>query len=127
MSERTGAAAQQRGGWKQWTPAQALRELKSWRRSGMPLERYARQRGIGAQRLRWWRDRLEAPSGRAADHCASTPNLVPAIVTAPLLSVGGAQVALRMEGGLTVEIADVHTVPAEWVGELIAAIVRAKQ
>lgn len=34
--------------------------LEAWRRSGLPLERFARQRGFVSQRLRWWRRKFES-------------------------------------------------------------------
>ncbi len=34
--------------------------LEAWRRSGLTLERFAKQRGLVAQRLRWWKQKLEA-------------------------------------------------------------------
>lgn len=34
----------------QWSEVEARGVLEAWRRSGLPLERFAKQRGIGAQR-----------------------------------------------------------------------------
>lgn len=44
----------------QWSEVEARGVLEAWRRSGQPLERFARQRGFVPQRLRWWRRKLEA-------------------------------------------------------------------
>ncbi len=33
--------------------------LEAWRRSGLPLERFAKQKGLVAQRLRWWKQKFE--------------------------------------------------------------------
>ena len=41
-----------------WSEVEARGVLEAWGRSGSPLERFAKQRGIVAQRLRWWRKRL---------------------------------------------------------------------
>ncbi len=52
-----------------WSEVEARGVLESWRRSGLPLERFARQRGFVPQRLRWWRRKLERQDhqpGRAA-------------------------------------------------------------
>jgi hypothetical protein len=38
-----------------WSEVEARGVLEAWRRSGLPLEAFARQRGFVAQRLRWWR------------------------------------------------------------------------
>lgn len=32
--------------------------LEAWKRSGRPLEVFAKERGLVAQRLRWWRKKL---------------------------------------------------------------------
>lgn len=58
-----------------WTEVEARGVLDAWRRSGLPLERFAKERGIVAQRLRWWRKKLN----RAARALAAgpTPALLP--------------------------------------------------
>ncbi len=131
MSERketTQAGIQTtRGGWKQWTPAEARRALSAWRKSGLPLATFARERGIGAERLRWWRNRLGAGSGLAAAKPPPEPRLVPAVLSAPLLSLSTAAVAIRLPGGPVLEIADVREVPPEWVGVLMAALSKASR
>jgi hypothetical protein len=38
-----------------WSEVEARGVLESWRLSGLPLERFARERGFVAQRLRWWK------------------------------------------------------------------------
>src|SRR5262245_26823824 len=38
-----------------WSEVEARGGLDAWRRSGLPLERFATQRGFVAQRLRWWK------------------------------------------------------------------------
>jgi hypothetical protein len=41
-----------------WSEVEARGVLEAWRRSGLPLEKFAKQRGLVAQRLRWWRKKL---------------------------------------------------------------------
>ena len=50
-----------RGGWRQWTEAQAREALGAFRRSGLTASAFARQRGVSVHRLQYWRKRLEAP------------------------------------------------------------------
>ena len=38
-----------------WSEVEARGVLDAWRKSGLPLERFAKQRGFVAQRLRWWK------------------------------------------------------------------------
>lgn len=63
-----------------WTEVEARGVLEAWRRSGLPLERFAKQRGLVGQRLRWWRKRL-ARTDRALASSA-TPALLPVRLTA---------------------------------------------
>lgn len=42
-------------GHARWSEVDARGVLESWRRSGLSLERFAKQRGFVAQRLRWWK------------------------------------------------------------------------
>lgn len=44
----------------QWTEVEARGVLEAWRRSGLPIERCARQRGLVPQRLYFWRKKLLA-------------------------------------------------------------------
>jgi hypothetical protein len=44
---------------KPWTRGQAAAFLRRWRRTGLTLGAYCRQRGICAERARQWRARLE--------------------------------------------------------------------
>lgn len=63
----------------QWSEVEARGVLEAWRRSGLPLERFARMRGFVPQRLYWWKKKL----GVAAVGNASTPApaLLPVRVT----------------------------------------------
>ena len=79
MGEQRGTT---RGGWRQWKPKQAERALAKWQASGLPLEAYARQRGVTAQRLRWWRERLGEWGGDGGVGGGTEARLVPAVVTA---------------------------------------------
>ena len=63
----------------QWSEVEARGVLEAWRKSGMLLERYARQRGLVPQRLRWWRDRLETVDARRA--LLAAPAVLPVRVT----------------------------------------------
>lgn len=58
-----------------WSEVEARGVLEAWRRSGLPLERFARQRGFVAQRLRWWKQKI----ARAEKAIATTaaPALLP--------------------------------------------------
>jgi hypothetical protein len=42
-----------------WSEVEARGVLEAWRRSGQSLESFAKQRGLVAQRLRWWKAKFE--------------------------------------------------------------------
>ncbi len=59
----------------QWSEVEARGVLEAWRRSGLRLERFAKQRGLVAQRLRWWRDKMDFTEKAAA--MSKPPALLP--------------------------------------------------
>jgi hypothetical protein len=112
-----------RGGWRKWTPTQAKEALKAWQASGLPLETYARQRGVSGQRLRWWRERLgdshqSAPNGGEA-------RLVPAVLVGAPVPMASPVVTLHLPGGVALEVADATAVSPDWVAAVVGALARA--
>jgi hypothetical protein len=62
----------------QWTEVEARSVLDALKRSGLSIEKFARSRGLVAQRLYWWKKKL----GIRADKSMSTaPALLPVRVT----------------------------------------------
>lgn len=59
----------------QWSEVEARGVLEAWRRSGLPLERFARQRGFVPQRLYWWKRKLADADKTPGP--TSTPALLP--------------------------------------------------
>ena len=41
-----------------WSEVEARGVLEAWRRSGLSMERFAQQRGLVTQRLRWWKKKF---------------------------------------------------------------------
>ena len=125
MSEQNETTQEKKGGWKQWTKAEARQVLAAWRKSGLPLGAFARERGVGAERLRWWRKRLSEPAAVKRKKKATAVRLVPASVSVPLVDLGhGADVSIRFPvTGPVVDIPNVRRVPAAWVSELLAPVV----
>ena len=105
--------------WRQWTAAEARRVLKAWRASGLPLATFARKRGLCAERVRWWRQRLG--DGHAPRE--ELLKLVPAVVTGLPPSTANTALTVRA-GDVVVEIADVSAVPPAWVSALVSGIAR---
>lgn len=78
---------------------------------------YCQRRGYQAQRLSWWRKRLEAPPSEA--HEAAAVRLAPAVVT------GSARMAVVVTigaDGIRLEIDDPAAVHPAWIAELAEAL-----
>ncbi len=102
---------------KHWDKKTAARALRAWRASGMSVTGFARANGLGAERLRRWGKRVEGgEEGTTAGVAAM--RFIPAAV------IGAARVVVRLPGGVEVE-GDAAALPAEWVGGLARALVKA--
>jgi hypothetical protein len=102
---------------KHWNERTAARVLAAWRESGMSLSGFARANGVNAQRMSWWRKRMEAATGATAGSVAPLA-FIPAAV------VGATRLALRLPGGVELE-GDVAAIPVEWVAALARELGRA--
>lgn len=119
MGERKKKPAR-RSGWRQWKADEARRVVEAWQASGLPLATFARKRGLCAERVRWWRQRLgdwRAPSEEAS-------RLIPATVTGFAPTAAGAVLTVRAAGDVVVEVADVGAVPAAWLSALVRELAR---
>jgi hypothetical protein len=123
MSTRGRTAKRQARRWRQWSPEEAQGVLAEWRASGLPLGRFARQRGVGAERLRWWKKRL----GDWSEAGGEVPALVPMVLSEPVPAVaaGKAPVVVRVPGGMVVEVAEPAAVSAEWLAVVVSQLSRA--
>jgi transposase-like protein len=91
-----------------WTEHDARQVLDEWRQSGQTIAAFARERGVSAPRLYWWRRRV--PQAIAI---APAMSLVPAkIVVRP----EAAATVIRLPSGIAIEIANASP-------SLVAAIV----
>lgn len=123
MVKRTRKPAR-KSGWQQWTADEARQVVEAWRASGLPLATFARQRGLGAERVRWWRQRLGEWKGASGE---DRPRFVPTVVTDPSPASTGetaAVVTVRAGGDVVVEVADVGAVPASWLSALVLGLAR---
>ncbi|HEX4492479.1 MAG TPA: hypothetical protein VH914_14830 [Acidimicrobiia bacterium] len=91
-----------------WTEGDARQVLDEWRQSGQTIAAFARDRGVSAPRLYWWRRRL--PKARAV---APVLSLVPAKIVA---RTDTASIVIRLPSGIAIEMA--HASPS-----MVAAIV----
>lgn len=87
----------------QWSEHEARGVLSAWRKSGLPLERFAKERGLVPQRLRWWRSKLDGKS-TALLPSAAPLTLLPVQVTEPAPSKRGEPVAVYLRSGHIVKV-----------------------
>jgi hypothetical protein len=101
--------------------------LEEWRASGLALGRFARERGIGAERLRWWKKRLGDWKEKVGG--SGGVALVPMVLSQPEPAVvaGKAAVVVRVPGGTVVEVADAAGVSAEWLVKLVSQLSRGER
>lgn len=87
----------------QWSEHEARGVLSAWRKSGQTLERFAKERGLVPQRLRWWRNKLEGKS-TALVRSSSPLALLPVQVTEPAPPKRGEPVAVYLRSGHIVKV-----------------------
>lgn len=106
---------------KQWKEHDAERVLAAWKGSGLSVNAFAREQGLGRKRILWWRQRLAAWR-----RDPKTPqSLIPVVPIAPPEDLRAhAQVVIRVPGGIVVEVADTSTVKAEWTSRVANGLAR---
>lgn len=76
---------------------------------------YARAQGVSAQRLSWWRDRLQGWSGAPTNEPGDI-QLIPAEVVHARAPLAAGKVTIRLRDGLIVEVSE--ATPA-WIAALV--------
>ncbi len=92
--------------------------LAQWQQSGTTLAAFAREQGMSAPRLYWWRRQLRRPKA-VARALTAVSTLVPAKVVAG--SDSGAAVMIRLASGVEIEISNASP---SWLAALVAEMVR---
>ena len=87
----------------QWSEHEARGVLSAWSKSGQSLERFAKDRGLVPQRIRWWRNKLEGKSTALA-RSPGPLALLPVQVTEPAPSKRGEPVAVYLRSGHIVKV-----------------------
>jgi hypothetical protein len=86
----------------QWSEHEARGVLSAWRKSGQPLETFAKERGLVPQRLRWWKAKLEGKT--ALVRSESSLALLPVQVTESPAPKRGEPVAVYLRSGHIVKV-----------------------
>lgn len=84
-----------------WSEVEARGVLEAWRRSGLSLEAFARQRGLVTQRLRWWKAKFARTEKALA---IKTPAVLPVRV-APAAPRRGEPVTVLLRTGHMLKVA----------------------
>ena len=87
----------------QWSEHEARSVLSAWHKSGQRLERFAKDRGLVPQRLRFWRDKLEGKSTKEVQE-QSPLALLPVQVTESATPKRGEPVAIYLRSGHIVKV-----------------------
>lgn len=86
----------------QWSEHEARGVLAAWRKSGLSMAKFAAERGLVAQRIRWWQKKLEAKASAAE---AGSMALLPVSVLAPVVAQKrGEPVAVYLRGGQVIRV-----------------------
>ena len=117
MGDQFSAGELKELGVRRWNSKDAGRVLKFWRASGLSMNAFSAQHGLAAQRLSWWKKRL----GDWRDGDAG-PGLVPAVVLGA--SALSAPVAIRLPGGVVLEVADPGAVEPAWLAAVVGTLSR---
>jgi hypothetical protein len=86
-----------------WSEHEARGVLNAWRNSGQTLERFAKERGLVPQRVRWWKAKLEGKT-TALVRSASPLALLPVEVTQSTPAKRGEPVAVYLRSGHVVKV-----------------------
>ena len=84
-----------------WSEHEARGVLAAWHKSGLSLERFAKERGFVPQRIRMWRDRLEGKPTKAAPASTEAMALLP-VQVAP--QTRGEPVAVYLRNGQVIRV-----------------------
>ena len=108
--------------WRRWTAVEAQGVLDEWKRSGLSLTRFARQRGYGPARLQWWKGKLEV---RSVTERPRMPRFVPADVAVPIAASAAwartsSWIEIALPDGVRLRVSEGADAMA--VGRLIAAL-----
>jgi hypothetical protein len=125
MGKQTVDAFSDLRGREPWSEADGRRVVDACESSGKSVPAFAKEAGLGARRIYWWRTRLQQPGGNnavlgGAGEARGT-SLVPVVVReAPLVRVGGATVWTRE--GHRVDVTALDGASAAWVAMVVRAL-----
>jgi hypothetical protein len=103
-----------------WSWKQGSKVIGEWRRSGLSMAAFARKRGLGTQRLRYWRDRVEGDGTGEGERRGAEAKLVPGVV----VGIGSLRISVHLSRGVIVEAAAADDLEPAWLAELVVELER---
>lgn len=102
---------------KRWTVEEAEEVLAAWSSDGESIAGFAREHGLQAQRLQYWRKRLSKSSdgSKTADEGVGGLSFAPVLVK----GVGAAPAAVVRVGDVEIEVHDPGRVAGSWIAGLV--------
>src|SRR4051794_38013180 len=86
-----------------WSEHEARGVLSAWRKSGQSIEKFAKERSLVSQRIRWWKKKLEDTSTAVVKPEASLA-LLPVQVTHAKQQKRGEPIAIYLRSGHIVKV-----------------------
>jgi transposase-like protein len=107
---------------KEWTEDDARRLLAQWRQGGGSLAAFARERGMSAPRLYWWRRRLRSAEPSSSGRALVPAKILPvACIPRDVESKSSPAVSLHLPGGIELEISNASP---SWVAAMVTELAR---
>jgi transposase-like protein len=121
MGKRTTTTLSELGERRRWSEDEGRQVVEAWEASGESVARFARQVGLAAQRVSWWKKRL---GGSGTEQLALPPAaaFVPVTVRAEAVQLGSAAITVMVGEGLRLEVADMAPNSAMWVATLVKTL-----
>jgi len=119
--EREQRIEQLRGS-RRWTASEARYVLESWAASGEPLSRFARRMKLGAERLRWWKNRLRWNAAVPSKPVTELAGFVPVVVKAEPANTASQAAAVLVVEGARVELRELNSTSAMWAATLLQTL-----
>jgi transposase-like protein len=116
---------------QQWDSDEGARVVATWHRSGLSMRAFAKQHGLVAQRLHWWRRRIQgetlpepksAKAKRRPAPAVEEARLVPVVLRAPQVELGAA-IVVRV-GHVVLEVREAGMISPDWVAALMLGLSR---
>jgi transposase-like protein len=110
-------------GQRRWTERLGREAVDYWTASGLSGIAAARELGVDAQRLYWWRDRLGLAHDDAPEVCALPSQFVPVVVREDAgQRFARPSLVVEVGDGLRVEVYEADAATAAWLARFTASV-----